>query len=127
LRAYLIFMMLAGGELAHEVMLRCDEDRHRVTGKRWAVPSARNQPVGEAAPTTPVVTGYDDAHAITYLRLLDADAAGADWRGVARIVLNIDPDQEPERAHRVWKSHLDRAKWMTREGYKQLIRGGPPH
>jgi hypothetical protein len=35
---------------------------------------------------------------VTYLRLLDADAEGADWREVARIVLHIDPDREPERA-----------------------------
>ena len=32
-----------------------------------------------------------------YLRLLDADAAGADWRGVARIVLHIDPELESGR------------------------------
>ena len=40
-----------------------------------------------------VLTGYDEQHLITYLRLLDADAEGADWREVARIVLHLDPSQ----------------------------------
>ena len=30
------------------------------------------------------------SHLVTYLRLLDADAEGADWREVAKIVLNVD-------------------------------------
>jgi hypothetical protein len=29
------------------------------------------------------LTGYDQEHLVTYLRLLDADAEGADWREVA--------------------------------------------
>ena len=31
-----------------------------------------------------MLTRYDEEHVITYLRLLDADAKGADWREVAR-------------------------------------------
>jgi hypothetical protein len=42
---------------------------------------------------------------------------------VARIVLHIDPSQHPERARRVWESHLARAKWMTQHGYEHLLRG----
>jgi hypothetical protein len=60
---------------------------------------------------------------IPYLRLLDADMEGADWREVARIVLNLDPEHEPDRARTV-DSHLSRAKWMTERGYRQLLRGG---
>ena len=59
-----------------------------------------------------------------YLRLLDADAAGADWREVARIVLHLDPDDESDRARRAFDSHLSRAKWMTKQGYRLLLRGG---
>jgi hypothetical protein len=33
-------------------------------------------------------TPYDKEHAITYMRMLDADAEGADWREVSRIVLH---------------------------------------
>ena len=84
-------------------------------------------PVADSAPTDCVLTGYDELHKITYLRLLDAEAANADWREVARLVLNIDPDKEAERAHRVWKSHLERAHWMTEHGYRHLLRGGAPN
>lgn len=84
-------------------------------------------PVADSAPTDTVLTGYDEQHKITYLRLLDADAEHADWREVARIVLHIDPDKEPERAHRAWETHLARARWMTEQGYKFLLRGGAPH
>ena len=84
-------------------------------------------PVADTAPVESVLTGYDEQHLITYLRLLDADAEGADWREVANIVLHIDPDREPERARRAWESHLARAKWMTNSGYRHLLRGGAPH
>ena len=84
-------------------------------------------PVSDTAPSGGVVTGYDEQHLVTYLRLLDAEAEGADWQEVARIVLHIDPAQEPERAHRAWTSHLARARWMTESGYRHLLRGGAPH
>jgi Uncharacterized conserved protein (DUF2285) len=67
---------------------------------------------------------YDQEHAITYMRMLDADAEGADWREVARIVLHIDPDRNVQRARRAFDSHRARAKWMSREGYKYLLRSG---
>ena len=53
--------------------------------------------VNDTAPTDAALTAYDEQHIVTYLRLLDADAAKADWREVARIVLHIDPDREPDR------------------------------
>jgi hypothetical protein len=45
------------------------------------------------------LTPYDEARLCLYLRLLDAEAEGADWREVARIVLNRDPTGDPERTH----------------------------
>jgi hypothetical protein len=48
--------------------------------------------VADTAPSNSLLTVYDEEHLITYLRLLDADAEGADWREVARIVLHIDPN-----------------------------------
>ncbi len=80
--------------------------------------------VADTAPSTSKLTVYDEEHIITYLRLLDADAAGADWREVARIVLHIDPERESDRARRAFESHLARAKWMTEHGYRHLLRGG---
>ena len=70
------------------------------------------------------MTGYDQQHLVTYLRLLDADADGADWQEVAKNVLHIDPEREPDRAKRAWESHLARAKWLTENGYRHLLRGG---
>jgi hypothetical protein len=81
-----------------------------------------NPDVADTAPTDPALTGYDQDHLVTYLRLLDADAEGADWREVARIVLHIDPDREPDRARHAFKSHMARAKWMTEHGYRHLLR-----
>jgi hypothetical protein len=48
--------------------------------------------------------------------LLDADGDGADWREVARIVLRIDPEREPDRARRTFESQLARARWAARKG-----------
>jgi hypothetical protein len=42
--------------------------------------------VTDTAPSDSVLTVYDEEHVITYLRLLHADAKGADWREVARII-----------------------------------------
>jgi hypothetical protein len=84
-------------------------------------------PVSDTAPVEAVLTGYDEQHLVTYLRLLDADAEGADWREVANIVLHIDPEREPERARQAWESHLARAKWMTESGYRHLLLGSVPH
>jgi hypothetical protein len=84
-------------------------------------------PIADVVSAAPVLTGYDEQHLVTYLRLLDADAEGADWREVAKIVLKIDPIKEPERAKRCWESHLSRAKWMTESGHRHLLRGGAPH
>ena len=80
--------------------------------------------VADTAPSDSVLTVYDEEHVITYLRLLDADPVGADWREVARIVLHLDPEHESDRARRTFDSHLSRAKWMAEHGYRHLLRGG---
>jgi hypothetical protein len=83
--------------------------------------------VADAAPVEPFLTGYDMDHLVTYLRLLDADAEGADWREVARIVLRLDVEKDPDHVRQIWQSHLSRAKWMTETGYRHLLRGDAPH
>jgi hypothetical protein len=80
--------------------------------------------VADTAPSDSVLTAYDEEHLVTYLRLLDADAEGADWREVARIVLHLDPARDSDRARQAFESHLLRAKWMTERGYRHLLRGG---
>jgi hypothetical protein len=68
------------------------------------------------------VTSYDESHLVTYLRLLDADAEGADWREAVLVIFGIDPALEPDRAWSVHASHLARARWMTRSGYRDLLK-----
>jgi len=83
-------------------------------------------PVSDQAPDGDTLTDYDQEHLVTYLRLLDADAEGADWVEVARIVLHIDPKQERDRARGAWESHLARAKWMIEHGYRDLLESRVP-
>ncbi|WOH75574.1 DUF2285 domain-containing protein [Bradyrhizobium sp. NDS-1] len=82
--------------------------------------------VADVAPHEPVLTTYDEQHLVTYWRLLDAEADGADWKEVTRIVLHIDPDREAARARNAFDSHLARAKWMADHGYRELLRAGAP-
>jgi hypothetical protein len=77
--------------------------------------------VADAAPDESAMTTYDEQHVVTYIRILQADSEGADWGEVARIVLHIDPEREPDRARNAYLSHLQRAKWVTEQG--RLLRG----
>jgi hypothetical protein len=86
--------------------------------------SPQAKPIADIAPTVDALTPYDEDQAITYLRLLDADAEGAPWQDVARIVLEIDPIKEPKRARLAHETHLARAKWMTTSGYRHLLAKG---
>lgn len=76
----------------------------------------------DAPPDVPTVTDYDRSHAVLYLRLLDAEAAGADWKEVVALLFGLDPLTAPEYARRVHTAHLARARWMSAEGYQQLLR-----
>jgi len=81
---------------------------------------APDVPIADTAPTGDTITDYDRKHFQTYLRLLDAERAGAPVDEIARVVLGINPVAEPERARRVLESHLTRARWMSEHGYRQL-------
>jgi hypothetical protein len=70
------------------------------------MPPLRNPEVADMTPNGPLLTVYDEHHAITYMRMLDAEADGADWREVSRIVLHMDPVRDPDRARRAFDSHL---------------------
>jgi hypothetical protein len=80
--------------------------------------------IADIAPSGTVLTSYDNEHLVTYLRLLDAHAEGADWRVVARAVLHLDPEHECDRARKAFESYLSRARWMTEQGYRHLLRSG---
>lgn len=72
-------------------------------------------------PDGATLTSYDRAHLKLYLRLLDADAEGADWTEVVELLFDICPKAEPERAKQVHSAHLARAKWMTQSGFSELL------
>jgi len=77
--------------------------------------------VADLAPTGTEITDYDQRHFVTYLRLLDAKAEDADWKEVALIVLHRDPLAEELRTYQCWQSHLERAQWLSREGYRRIL------
>lgn len=72
-------------------------------------------------PLINAITPYDEAHFAVYLRLLDAKAAGVHWPVAAQYILGLDPERQPGRSKRIWRAHLIRAEWMTRQGYKHLL------
>jgi type VI secretion system activator RovC-like protein len=76
-------------------------------------------------PDSAELTAYDERHLATYLRLLDADEEGADWKEAVKIIFGLDPDREPERARIVYDGHLARARWMTQSGYRHLLHPRP--
>ena len=84
--------------------------------------------VDDEAPAGPDITVYDEVHHVTYQRLLDANAQGADWKEVALIVLHRDPAADEAITRRCWESHLARAQWMVKKGYWRILqqeREGP--
>lgn len=78
-------------------------------------------PFDDSPPLTERVNAYDERHLVTYIRLLDADAEGADWREAVLIIFGIDPAHDPDRAKIVHDSHLARARWMAETGYQHLL------
>jgi Uncharacterized conserved protein (DUF2285) len=76
-------------------------------------------------PDSAELTAYDERHLATYLRLLDADEEGADWKEAVQIIFGLDPDREPQRARIVYEGHLARARWMTQSGYRHLLHPRP--
>lgn len=72
-------------------------------------------------PASDRLTAYDRDHMKLYMRLLDAERDGADWREAVQILFGLDPERDPAHCRSVHASHLARARWMTEEGYRQLV------
>ena len=73
-------------------------------------------------PDSKTLTEYDENHLTDYLRLLDADKEGADWKEIVSIIFEIDPDEDESKAKAMYASHLERAKWVSESGYAQLLK-----
>ena len=85
-----------------------------------------NTAIADRAPSEVEVTDYDRAHLKLYLRLLDADAEAAGWEEISQLLLDIDPTRDRERARLRYETHLARARWMTDQGYLDLLKSGRP-
>ncbi|WP_421950822.1 DNA -binding domain-containing protein [Pelagibacterium sp.] len=77
--------------------------------------------IQDEVPWSDNLTDYDNEHFTIYMRLLDASADDASEEEMAEAILGIDPANEPERAQKALRSHLDRANWMVTTGYKELF------
>ena len=73
-------------------------------------------------PESGELTDYDRSHLSAYLRPLDAANEGADWREAVQIIFGLDPADSPLSARAIYDSHLARARWMTRTGYRNLLK-----
>lgn len=80
------------------------------------------EPFQDEPPTGESLTPYDRAHMALYLRLLDAHRDGADWREVVEVLFGLDPGSEPDRCRSIHDSHLARARWLSKQGYRELLR-----
>jgi hypothetical protein len=78
--------------------------------------------IADRPPSGDQLTDYDRDQAALYLRLLDAETAGASWEDVARRILGVDPGQDRDRARLRYETHLSRARWIRDGGYVQLLR-----
>lgn len=67
------------------------------------------------------ITPYDQAHFLTYARLLDAERDGGDWRISARHILGLDTEADPAGARACFDSHLARAHWVVGRGYHKML------
>lgn len=81
----------------------------------------KHAPLADEVPWSTKLTEYDEGHFLIYLLLLDASAKDATDEEMIKIVQEMDPAKTPESARRSMKSHLERARWMTSEGYSGLF------
>jgi hypothetical protein len=77
--------------------------------------------INDEAPSPNHITDYDRCHFATYLSLLYAAGEGENDHEMARDILRIDPQKEPQRAHQALESHLKRARWLAENGYQSLL------
>ena len=64
--------------------------------------------------------GYRRVNLSTYASLLDAVAAGVDWRLVTATLFGVDAAVDEQAAKQVFDANLARARWMTTVGYRLL-------
>ena len=83
--------------------------------------SEETPPLAEAVPCSDNLTAYDRAHFTIYMKLLTATTDEASVEEMAKDIFGIDPVREPDRAKKTVNSHVDRANWILKSGYKELF------
>lgn len=83
----------------------------------------RESKITDEVPWSDGITEYDNRHDEICIRLVDADEQAVGKDEMARMILDIDPAREPERARKAVESHLERVRWMTEVGYRFLAAG----
>lgn len=78
-------------------------------------------PFDDIAPASDGLTDYDCSRVRLYVRLLDAEADSAGWQEVVSVLFGIAATHEPDRARKVYDSHLARAQWMSKAGHRGLF------
>lgn len=114
-------MLLANVELVGRRLASVPDFVELGSKKAMRVNPELDPDVDDEAPAAAEITAYDELHFVTYLRLLDAKADGADWRVAAQVVLHRDTVRDHGKSRRCWESHLARAEWIAERGYRLLL------
>ncbi|MCP4385828.1 MAG: DUF2285 domain-containing protein [Hyphomicrobiales bacterium] len=75
----------------------------------------------QVPPGSDQITTYDRRCFKLYLMLLEADNAGQPWEKAYRIAFGMDPEEDKTRCQAQYNTHLKRARWMSTDGYSQLL------
>jgi hypothetical protein len=78
-------------------------------------------PTADMAPTDAIVTDYDQAHFLTYARVLDAERDGFDWAAGLKSILYRDFGDDGTMGKRCWDSHVERANWIVKNGIATML------
>lgn len=81
--------------------------------------------IADLAPTDASVTEYDQAHFLTYARVLDADRNGLDWATGLKTILYRDFGDDFHAGKSCWDSHVSRAEWIVGDGLALIVQNSP--
>lgn len=76
----------------------------------------------DIAPSDAIVTDYDQAHFLTYARILDAERDGLDWETGLTTILRRDFGDDVGAGKTCWDSHVGRAHWIVKDGLVALLK-----
>jgi hypothetical protein len=75
----------------------------------------------DIAPNELIVTAYDQAHFLTYARVLDAEHDGLDWAAGLKSILYRDFGDDVGAGKTCWDSHVGRAHWIVKSGIAIML------